>query len=210
MWSYELASTPLTESQKAAVVGVPELKRHLRVSGSEEDRDLVEYLATAYDFLSGPDGWLGSCCLLNEEWIAYSDAFGGAAPFELPLRPIEASTLLGFDYLGSDGVYVPIVSDDYYLSRTGTFGQVYRQSFSSPWPYVGLPDRRAYRVRFTAGYGTTRDDIPSPIRQGIKMLAGHWYANREAIGEIGRTAGEEVPYGLKALCGRYRIGPDHR
>jgi uncharacterized phiE125 gp8 family phage protein len=208
-WNFELASDPLTEAEKAAVVGVPELKRHLRISGSDEDRELVEYLATAYDFLSGPDGWLGGCCLLEQEWIAYSPALRSYGSIELPLRPLAGAALVGFDYLGSDGDYIAIPSDEFYLAGTTGFATIHRLPISSPWPYIGLPDRRAYRVRFVAGYGTERDDIPSPIRHGIKMLAGHWFGNRETIGEVGRTAGEEIPYGLKALCGRYRVSPDH-
>jgi hypothetical protein len=41
------------------------------------------------------------------------------------------------------------------------------------------------------------------------MLAAHWYANRETVGADGRTVGEDVKFGLRSLCGRYRVALDH-
>ena len=38
--------------------------------------------------------------------------------------------------------------------------------YTSPWPYVGTPHGRAYRITFTAGYGTAAE-IPSPIKKAI-------------------------------------------
>jgi hypothetical protein len=62
-------------------------------------------------------------------------------------------------------------------------------------------------VEFTAGFAPADEPekIPSPIVHGIRLLAAYWFRNRETAGE----ATPEIIYGLKALCGRYRIGPDH-
>jgi hypothetical protein len=37
--------------------------------------------------------------------------------------------------------------------------------------------------------------VPKPAVHAIKMLVGHWYANREAIGSVGQN----VPLGVHAL-----------
>ncbi len=205
----ELISDPLTLAQKLVVVPVPEMKRHARISGPHDDRQIAEDIETAYDFLSGPEGWLGRMCLLEEEFYAYSSGPRANGTFELPLRPLAGGVLVGLDYLGSGGTYSAIDSTGFYVSGASGFGVVSRLPYTSPWPYVSLPHQQAYRFRFRAGFGTTRESIPSPIRKAIKMLVAEWYNNRETIGETGRTVGQEVLYGLRALAGRYRIGPDH-
>lgn len=197
-------SPPLSMDQKTAVVGVAETRRHLRISSTDEDRLLAEDIEAAYDFLSGPDGWLGRACLLEEEWIAYFPSAPNRI-FEIPMRPLV--TLTGIGWLQPDGSYVDVEGANYYV--TGGAFSVVQRAPASWWPYSGMPQQRAYQVRFRAGWGTTKESIPSTIRKAIRMLVGHWYNQRETTGSEGRTAGREVEYGLKKLCGRYRIGPDH-
>jgi uncharacterized phiE125 gp8 family phage protein len=198
-------SPPLALDDKTKVVGVVEVRQHLRITDTSEDRILAEDIEAAYDFLSGPDGWLGRCCLLEEEFMAYASG-PTQGSFEVPLRPLRS--ISSFGSLQVDGSYLAIDTGSYY-SPEGVFGSIVRSSWQTPWPYYGQPHRRAYRMQFKAGFGTTKESIPSPIRKAIRMLVGHWYNQRETTGSEGRTVGKEVEYGLVSLCGRYRIGPDH-
>jgi uncharacterized phiE125 gp8 family phage protein len=199
-------SPALTREDKLSVVSVAEVKAQARVIGDEENDLIASYIESAYDYLSGPEGWLGRCCLLAEEW----EYFAGLPEhnrFELPMRPLAEATQVMFDYWRTD-VYQPVdpgfflVSSDYNM-----FPRIVRAR-SLAWPYYGIPNSRAYRIRFIAGFGGAAD-IPSPIKQGIRMLAAHWYANRETVGADGRTVGEDVKFGLRNLCGRYRVALDH-
>jgi uncharacterized phiE125 gp8 family phage protein len=61
------------------------------------------------------------------------------------------------------------------------------------WPNVRLDDK-AVQITYLAGYGGAAN-VPKPAVHAIKMLVGHWYANREAIG----SAGQNVPLGVHAL-----------
>lgn len=197
-------STPLTRDQKVAVCPLATVKAQARILGDDEN-DLIErYIETAYDFLSGPDGWLGGCCLLVEEWEYYSSG-PERSRFELPLRPLYGSAVLSFDYLTS-GSYAAIDSGVYGLTPSETYPVLRRMGLSF-WPYMGLSDSRAYRVRFQAGFAPINNPslVPSPIVHGMRLLATHWIRNREEVG----TAGNAIAYGLKATAGRYRIGPDH-
>jgi uncharacterized phiE125 gp8 family phage protein len=202
----QLVSTPLTLNDKTKVVTVPEIRRHARITDTGEDRQIAEDIEAAYDFLAGPDGWLGRCSLLTEEWIAYVGHPDIRREFTLPMRPFRE--FVGFDFRQSDGTYLPVSPSIYLYDNLTGFARFARSALE-PWPYFGTPHDRAYRFRFRSGFGTTRESIPSPIRKSIKMLAAHWFNQRETIGSEGRTPGKEVEYGLKALCGRYRIGPDH-
>lgn len=204
---YELTriSAPLTLAQKVAVVPVPEMRRHARISQLDDDRLLAEDIEAAYDFLAGEDGWLGRCCLLDETFAAYVNG-PSRNGFRAPMRPLKAVT--GIEWLQAGGSYVAVDPTKYYTNTLNGWTTFMQGDYTSPWPYVGAPHGRAYRITFTAGYGTAAD-IPSPLKKAMRMLVAHWYNQRETTGSEGRSVGKEVLYGLVSLAGRYRIGPDH-
>ena len=51
-------SDPLTQAQKLEVVSVDALKLHQRVAEDDEDALIGDLIEAAYDYLSGPEGWL--------------------------------------------------------------------------------------------------------------------------------------------------------
>src|SRR5688500_17073885 len=98
-----LTSTPLTTAEKVAVCPVADVKAQARVTRSDED-DLIEsYVEAAYDFLSGPHGWLNGACLLQESWEWFAPSTAVGRYFELPLRPLAA--IASFSWVRSDGSY---------------------------------------------------------------------------------------------------------
>lgn len=202
-----LLSEPLTREQKLEVVTVAEVKRDLRIRHARDDEMIGDDIEVAYDYLAGPEGWLNGCSLLEEDWELYLPS--GVGPlFEIPARPLVGATLTAFDYLVDDA-YVAIDPDRYFVTDVrGSFAQVSAVA-GRPWPYVGAWHARAYRLRFTSGFGTTKTSIPSPIRKGIRLLAGHYNKAREASSDEAKAPGQEIIYGLRSLCGRYRISPDH-
>jgi uncharacterized phiE125 gp8 family phage protein len=200
-------SPAIKREDKLRVVTVDQVKAQARVPLSDKSEDsLIEsYIVSAYDYLSGPEGWLGRCCLLDEEWEAYvgmPDRLG----IELPMRPLREDQTIAFDYFRSDD-YTAVDTKFYFVSTVDSFPRICRTRALS-WPYHGIPYSRAYRMRFTAGFGGP-DDIPEPIKLAIRMLCAHWLTNRETVGPDGRSVGEDVKYGLRALCGRYRVALDH-
>ncbi len=198
-------SPALTREQKLSVVSVADVKAQARVIGDEENSLIESYIVAAYDYLSGPEGWLGRCCLLDEQWEFYAgmpDRLG----FELPMRPFKEDQTIAFDYFRSND-YTAVDPKFYFISTVDSFPRIARTR-ALAWPYYGIPYSRAYRIQFTAGFGGP-DDIPEPIKLAMKMLAAFWYGQRESVGADGRAVGEEVKYGLKALCGRYRVALDH-
>lgn len=44
-------------------------------------------------------------------------------------------------------------------------------------------------------------DLPTPLRQAVLLLAGHWYNQREAVSGVQMT---EAPYTIQALIKPYR------
>lgn len=197
-------SLPHTHGDKLKVVSIEEVKQLARVTDDGENALIGTYIEVAYDYLSGPEGWLGGCCLLSEDWELYSTPLHSRSfgrHFELPLRPVR--TITSLDVLAGEtyGLVAPTI---YQFMPTSSFGYV-RLAGTRPWPYTGSYNPSAYRIRFTAGFGTTGGSIPSPIRMAIKMLAATWYRDREMVG----NADMQTHRGLLSLAGRYRIGPDH-
>jgi len=201
-----LISTPLTADQKIAVCPLDEVKAQARVTHADEDALIRGYIVAAYDFLSGPDGWLGHCCLLQETWETHLPS-SLSWRHELPMRPFAGTALASFDRLLADGVtYEPVNTGHFHVAFNSGIASLVRAT-SAPYGYLGAPRHNAYRVRFVAGFTPVDEPlgVPEPIRLGMKMLAAHWYRQRETVGE----PTPEVLYGLRNLCGRYRVSHDH-
>jgi uncharacterized phiE125 gp8 family phage protein len=201
-------STALTRAEKVAVCPVADVKAQARITHNDEDDLIAAYIETAYDFLSGPEGWLNGCCLLQETWEFYP-GYDLGMYFEIPLRPLVSAGLTAFEVLGADGLtYGAVDTSVFFLRRTATMARVIRAG-AYLWPYasLGAENPLAYRVTFTSGFTpkVSPTGVPSPIVMGMKMLCAHWLRNRETVGKVEG----EVLYGLRSLCGRYRVSPNH-
>lgn len=80
---------------------------------------------------------------------------------------------------------------------TGTPAIVYTSTFS--YPALSTTKVRPVTVEFTAGM----DTVPADIKLAIKLLAAHWYLQREAFSD---TEKKEVPMGFARVCDRYKTG----
>ncbi|MGY2052954.1 head-tail connector protein [Methylobacterium sp. JK268] len=201
-------SAPLTRQQKLTVVTLDQVKQQERVLHDEEDAFIVDKIEAAYDYLSGPEGWTNGYCLLAEQFEMYVPEV--ACRLILPVRPLieEGLTLDAWD--AGSGIYRPVPSNAFALTSSDGCGcivgldrSVFRRAFGQPYP-------RAYRIRFTAGV-TDPAAVPSPLKEAIKLLAAHWYQNREAS-LVERTATQtsrKIDYGVEKLAGRYRFSFDH-
>lgn len=208
-----LLSTPLDRAAKLAVVSVAEAKAQARITTSAEDDLIGSFIETAYDFLSGPDGWLNGYCLLREEWQYEAEPeresdhlrfrCGRYRPMEFPLRPCDAITV---EYAPDSATYAPLETANY----TPTFGDGgvagIRLSYVPALYGTGYyPGQRRIRMTAQAGHESA-DTIPAPLKQCIKMIVGELYLNREMSAV---TQSARVMFGLQALAGRYRFEPDH-
>ncbi|MHB2205058.1 head-tail connector protein [Methylobacterium sp. CM6257] len=203
-----LISAPLTLEQKLAVVSLEEAKAQARVRHNDEDQLFTGYIAAAFDFLHGPDGWLNGYCLLEESFELCTSRVD--AVLELPVRPVVDDTSVSFEGRAAGADYVAIAAGDFTIAQINGFATVARLTTAGFAPQPGVIDPRRYRIRFSAGWSDS-DLVPSPLKQAIKMLAAHFYASREVAEPAGRGGplSREVEYGLRALAGRYRVSPDH-
>lgn len=180
-YSIEVITPPESEP-----VSVDELKLYLRSNnGNVEDDFLAECITTARTIF---ETYTMRCCQPTELRQHVENLNLKTYLMRSPVTEITA-----FEYYDSDGVLQEIT-------------QYYQDDFSSPssiW-VTTLPATSYYLspvayVDFTAGW----TDTPKPVITAIKLLAAHYYRQRQPFSEIKLN---ELPLGFAAICDQYRTG----
>lgn len=178
-------------------VTLDEAKRHLRVLNNAEDTLITALIAAATQHLEGRGGILGRA-LVTQTWDMRIDAFPRShkGRIELPMPPLQSVTWI--KYVDAAGAEVTLPAERYVVDAQHMIGRV-RPAYGTQWPSA-LDDEGAVRIRFVAGYGAA-GAVPDPIKQAILLLVGHWWINREAVGE----ARGAHALAVEALTQPYRI-----
>lgn len=171
-------------------------REHVRSDGSDDD-----YLQTLVDAAAGlAEERLGRA-LVTQTWRLSLDAFplGVCGAIELPRPPLQE--VKSITYVGTNGDAQTVDPSLYVVDTDAEPGRVVPKP-GAWWPCPqAIPG--VVKVTYTAGYGDGPDDVPRAIRQGMLLLIGHWYANRESV--VTGTIATEVPMGVDALWAPYRV-----
>lgn len=171
-----------------------ELKVHCRVDFDNDDEMLNALILAAQSFLDGYSGVLGRC-LINQTWEQTFPGFN--AVLRLPFGNVSEYSINYFDEVG----------DEQSLTAGTELLEDSLSSYVKFLPGVSYPSVSANRsdpvkIEFVSGYGDAATDIPSAILLVAKMLAAHWYENREAVAY---TKFEEMPWACRSLISAYRV-----
>lgn len=173
----------ITPPADTPVVPLSDLARYVRDTSGDEDDQLSASERAAVGMLDGWHGRLGRCILVQTWGIEVADA-----PAELPY-PFSAGAALGFARRLDDD-WVPV-------SGGSVFGQGLRVMVE------GLPDGDGpFAVTFTSGWARPQD-VPDPLRQGIKMMAAYLFDHRDGMGAAKSMTG--LPPAVEALIRPYII-----
>lgn len=176
-------------------VTLQEMKLHCRIDGLEDD-DLVNSLISAARQLVETQAGIR---LVTQTIQDDRDDWPEIWYLEGPIQSVSS-----IDYLDSDGNWQEV-----------DLGDVDVDTFSNParvtpgvdldWPeiYGGLG---CVSITYVAGYGAA-SACPAILKQAIKLLIGHWYANREGV-NIGNIV-NELPYAVEAIIGMFKRGVVH-
>ncbi len=179
-------------------VSVAEAKEHLRIVDTTEDDDYVGQLIDA------ATTWCEDYCdrtFADKQYtVAFDDFFG--TRIELPRPPVRLNAVssgatVTISYVDTGGTTQTLTwsqsgTQQFRLDRDHVPALVY-PLYLGVWPSVRLDDK-SVQITYLAGYGGAAY-APKPAVHAIKLLCGHWYANREAVG----NAGQNVPMGVHAL-----------
>lgn len=180
-------------------VTLAEAKAHLRVLNTADDTYISGLILAATAHLDGRSGVLGRS-LVTQTWDLRCNAFpcGTRGRIELPLPPLQSVTSV--KCLDGTGTEQTLDSAAYVVEPGHIFGRI-RPAYGLTWPAT-LDDDGAVRIRFVAGYGAA-SDVPAAIKHAILLLVGHWWVNREAVGDVKGP----VAMTVDALVAPYRIWP---
>lgn len=119
--------------------------------------------------------------LISTPWLLQMDAFppaGGA----LALRQAPVLAVQSLQYLDDTGALQTLDPADYVLDTASEPARLVPAP-GTTWPATQTDAINAVRVAYTAGYGTTADAVPLPLRQWVLLAVGSLYNTREADAE---------------------------
>lgn len=122
-------------------------------------------------------------------------------PYAYPLIAVEQVV-----YDDGSGSTIAMGSGDYYVDEFQRPAHLYSSPGAS-WPTAQASNRRAVRIRYTAGYDLPDtspmvNPLPFAVKAAMLLVIGHLYDNRENSTEFPLT---EIPLGAASLLERYRV-----
>jgi uncharacterized phiE125 gp8 family phage protein len=187
MWQPSRPQVTTAPTEEA--VSMPEARLHLRVDDSSED-DLIQSLVTA------ARGYVESATsrrLVTTALRIEMPYF--CSPMWLPGSPLIA--VQSVKYL-INGSLSTLASTNYNVVTNKEPGFV-QLSYTGNWPVTDTSPI-AVQINYTAGYGAA-SAVPHEAKAAIKLLVGHWYAQRETAG----PSMSEIPHGAQALIDQLKV-----
>lgn len=161
-----------------------ETKLHLRVDVDDDNTLITSLISSARRqaelFLHR--------ALISQTWELVTDTFPYSDEIRLPLPPLVSVTSVKYTTLA--GVENTFAAANYRVFVGQEPGFI-KLKYNCAWPGDVLLEAQAVAWRYVCGYGAAGANVPVNIRQGMLMLIGHWYENREAT--IVGTSGMEMP-----------------
>jgi uncharacterized phiE125 gp8 family phage protein len=173
------------------VVTVNELKSHARIDESADDALIEFHLRAATEYCE-------DYCHINFITADLKRTLDSwCSKIKLPKPPLVSVT--NVQYVDQDGITQTWNSSNYSVLNVGiprVAGIVYSTTAPS---YKDVP--QAIWINFKAGFGTTAATVPNRIKQAIRLLAAHWYEQREAVG----TVTGQVAFSVHALLDQFKF-----
>jgi uncharacterized phiE125 gp8 family phage protein len=162
-----------------AFVSLNILKKHLRVSGTSED-DLIQsyYYPAAVSWVADYTGRD-----LEQVQRVYTATVGDGVKAVLPAYPVQT-----VDTVEQSSVGVSFTSE--IVAGTG-------EAIVTP---TGHDASEPITITFTVGYADA--NLPTPMKQALLFLVGHFFHNRS---EVDTNKMSDVPEGAKRLCDPFRL-----
>ena len=175
-------------------VSLPEMQAHLRINDDIAQREATHIRGLITVARQQVEEWEWRAHI-SQTWQWKLDAFpcGDDPAFYVPRpRLISVSSIA---YTDTAGAPQTMDAADYVVDGTSEPGRIV-PAYGESWP-TPRSEINAVTVTFVAGYGTTPESVPEATRHIIKLLAAHYYENREPI-NIG-AAVNEIPLAMVLL-----------
>lgn len=180
---YEVTTAPTL-----AVLTAADLNLHARIDSADEDPLLEEYIAAATELVEAD----ASLYLRPASLSLHLDEWPDCGPVRIERCPVTAVTAV--NYIDPDGAAQVWDDAEYDVDLVSRPARI-EPAFGFYWP-VPRSSQRAIEIEFTCGYADGA--CPQLALQMIRLLVGHWFENREAVGKVG----DEIAFSYSALLER--------
>lgn len=171
-------------------IEVWEAKKHL----NEDRQDFDQYIQS---LIKSARTWCESYtrqCLILSTWRMRFPGFPNCGVIELPKPPLVSVSSIS--YVDENGIDRTLHASQYAVDTASYPGRILR-AYGVSWPSVRREGVAApVTVTYVAGRANP-SAVPEPFKHAIKMLVGHWYANREEV-NVGNIV-STMPMSARAL-----------
>jgi len=183
-WALTETTPPANEPVKLS-----ELKAQARILDDDTEDDVIRGMGIGARELLESNMRRS---FINTSWKYELDAF------PVVIRPPRSrlQSITSIKYIDTDDVQQTLTNvTDYRVDSSSEPGRI-TEAINTSWPTV-QSITFPIEVVFVAGYGASPDDVPETIKIAIKMLAAHWFENREAYTLEGTP--KEIPKAVRAI-----------
>lgn len=178
-------------------VTVSEAKQHLRVTGSLEDAYIAGLITKARRLTETYTGR----ALITQTLRYTADSFPCSRILRLERPPLL--TVESIEYHDSNNDLQTLDDALYSVDILSTPGRVVLLD-GERWPNLAN-EPNCVDVIFTAGYGVAPTSVPDELIQGILLLIGTFYENRESIAVQPNNMASILPHGFETLVLPYMV-----
>lgn len=172
-------------------------KQHLRILDTEiEEDDLIQgYIIAARSYAES----FMNRAIIKQTWKLYLDKLTN----KIVLPKAELISVGSFKIIDDSGIEITVDKSDYLVNTASFKGSIiFKENKLSEYLVYELKEVNGVEIQFDAGYGDTPDDVPGHIKQGLLLLIGHMYENRENSAPVNLI---DIPFGVTALLGIDRV-----
>ena len=198
---YKIATAPAAEPVSKA-----EIKLQLRIAVDDAGAAAYTYEDDLIDaYISAARRWVEHItgrALITQTWDMYLQWWPRGDFIEIGKPPLQSVTYV--KYTDSDDSVTTWSTDEYSVDTDSDPGRIVL-NYGYSWPDFTPSSKNPINVRFAAGYGAAGSNIDSDIILAIKLLVGHFYANRENTYASGINLDiKEIPMGVMSLLANHR------
>jgi uncharacterized phiE125 gp8 family phage protein len=179
---------------EAVPVSLQEMKAQVNYFDPDQDAIIVGYIRAAVDYIEQTSGLR----LIDQTWAYSTDGWSSWNGYiRLPIAPVQSITEI--TYLDTTGAPTVLPPGNYAFR-----GERITLSPGATWPaaLIGLD---IVTITFLVGYGPDHNYVPESLRQAIQMLAGYWFAQREAASSGPDALVANVPFGVTEILDGYGL-----
>jgi len=169
------------------------VKQQLRITDTSEDEFLTLLVNAAREFFQTMTGRI----LITTEFETFRSFFEQS----IELRRSKLVDLIAFQYLDIEDILITM-PDIFYVNKEAVYSRIIIPDISL-FPNDKADNIQSVRVDFTAGFGTTSDDIPFDIQMALLNHVAQMYANRGDCSTC--DASSALPANATLIYNKYKI-----